>query len=111
MTDEYTLQSDDEQFEHAISHAQMMWRLAYKHECERRHAKMKFNEAMAREALEAQAEQDRLDARQLAAREANEAQRELKRDLNRIFWHRVMKFITAVTVLAVAYRLIIMFWS
>lgn len=102
--------SDDEQFEHAISHAQMMWRLSYKHECERRHAKMRFNEAAANEALEAQAEQDRLDARQLAAKEANKAQRELKRDLNRIFWHRVMKFVSIVTVLVVAYRLIVIYF-
>lgn len=70
---------------------------------------MRFNEAAANEALEAQAEQDRLDARQLAAREANEAQRELKRDLNRIFWHRVMKFVLVVTVLAIAIRVLIHF--
>ena len=44
-------------WEREINHAQMMWRLAYKHEVERRHAKMKFNEAAASEALEAQAEQ------------------------------------------------------
>ena len=67
-----------------------------------------WSEAAANEALEAQAEQDRIDARQLAAREANEAQRELKRELNRIFWHRVMNFVSVVTVLAVAYKLIIM---
>ena len=72
---------------------------------------MRFNEAAANEALEAQAEQDRIHARQLAAREANEAQRQLKRELNSIFWHRVMKFVSVITVLAVAYKLIIMLWS
>ena len=109
MTDEYTLQADDEQFEHAISHAQMMRRLSYKHEVERRHAKMKFNEAMAREALEAQAEQDRLDARQLAAKEANEAERQRKRDINAQFWHSIKSVVFVISCAAIAVYTLIHF--
>lgn len=109
MTDEYTLQSDDDQFEHAINHAQMMWRLAYKNECERRHAKMKFNETMAREALEAQAEQERLDARQLAAAEANEAARQRKRDINAQFWHNIKSVVLVITLAAIAVYTLIHF--
>ncbi len=109
MPDEHTLQSDDEQFEHAISHAQMMWRLSYKHECERRHAKMRFNEAMAHEALEAQAEQERLDARQLAAAEANEAERQRKRDINAQFWHSIKSVVLVITLAAIVIRALIHF--
>lgn len=102
-----TLQSDDEQFEHAINHAQMMWRLSYKHEVERRHAKMRFNEAMAHEALEAQAEQERIDARQLAAAEANEAARQRKRDINAQFWHSIKSVVFVISCAAlVIYTLI-----
>lgn len=109
MTDEHTLQSDDEQFEHAISHAQMMWRLSYKHECERRHAKMRFNEAAANEALEAQAEQERLDARQLAAKQANEAERQRKRDINAQFWHSIKSLVFVISCAALAIYTLIHF--
>lgn len=72
---------------------------------------MRFNEAAANEALEAQAEQDRIDARQLAAAEANKEKRQSTTIDSSWFIARAMKFITVVTVAAVAYKLIIMFWS
>ena len=109
MTDEYTLKSDYEQFEHAISHAQMMWRLSYKHECERRHEKMKFNEAMANESMAATIEQDRLAAKQLAAKEANEAERQRKRDINAQFWHSIKSLVFVITCAAIAVYTLIHF--
>ena len=111
MTDEQTLQSDDEQFEHAISHAQMMWRLSYKHEVERRNEKMKFNEAMANESMAATIEQDRQNnIASINERARIDKQLERQRK-NSEFWHRVMKFVSVVTVLAVAYQLFIMWWG
>lgn len=109
MPNEHTLQSDDEQFKHAINHAQMMWRLSYKHEVERRHAKMKFNEAMANESMAATIEQDRLAAKQLAAKEANEAERQRKRDINTQFWHSIKSVVFVITCAALAIYTLIHF--
>lgn len=103
-------EQDIQAWECEINHAQMMWRLAYKHEVERRHAKMKFNEAMANEALEAQAEQDRLDARQLAAAEANEAKRCRTTIDGSWLFVRAIQFISAITLASVAYRLIVIYF-
>lgn len=102
-------EQDIQAWERDINHAQMMWRLSYKHEIERRHAKMRFNEAAANEALEAQAEQDRIDARQLAAKQANEAARQRKRDINAQFWHSIKSLVLVITLAAIAIRVLIHF--
>ena len=67
-------------WEREINHAQMMWRLAYKHEVERRHAKMKFNEAMANESMAATIEQDK----KYVARPYRAQERSLKNSVENI---------------------------
>lgn len=69
------------------------------------------SEASANQSLAASVKQDRIEEQQHQVAAANQSQRQLKRDLNSIFWHRVVSFIAVVTVLAVAYRLFIIWWS
>lgn len=100
---------DEEEFIQEVQTAHKKYRDHYKQECERRHAKMRFNEAAANEALEAQAEQERLDARQLAAAEANEAARQRKRDINTQFWHSIKSLVFVITCAALAIYTLIHF--
>ena len=94
--------SDDQDFDHAVAHAQMMWRDCYKRECARRHADMKWNEAQANEALAASIEQDRRDEQQYQARLANEAARQHKADKNVQFWHSIKWAVVAIVLAAIA---------
>ncbi len=56
----------------------------------------------------AQVEKDRIADRNARTRLDEQLRKER---VNSEFWHRVMKFVSVVTVLAVAYRLIVMWWS
>ena len=94
-------------WEREINHAQMMWRLAYKHEVNKRNEQMAWNEAQANQAMAATIEQERLDARQLAAAEANEVERQRKRDINAQFWHSIKSVVFVISCAAlVIYTLI-----
>lgn len=90
--------SDDQDFEHAVAHAQMMWRLSYKQECARRHADMEWNEAQANEALATGIEKDRQDRLRAQNISYNFALSEEKERKNELFWSRVLKTIATLIV-------------
>lgn len=96
-------------WEREINHAQMMWRLSYKHEVNKRNEQMAWNEAQANQAMAATIEQDRLAERQLAAKTANEAARQRKRDINAQFWHSIKSVIFVITFAAIAVYTLIHF--
>ena len=107
MTDEYTLQADDEEFEHAIKQAQMMWRLSYKHEVNKRNEQMAWNEAQANQAMAATIEQDRQN-NIASINERARIDKQLERQRrNSEFWHRIMHIATFFTFVAI----IIRFWG
>ena len=56
----------------------------------------------------AQVEKDRIADRNARIRLDEQLRKER---VNSEFWHGVMKFVSVVTVLAVAYRLIVMWWG
>lgn len=93
--------SEDQDFDHAVNHAQMMWRQAYKQECARRHVDMEWNEAQANEALAAGIKQDRIDEQRYQVKLANDAVQESKQDANDQFWGRVFFIGTGALVLIV----------
>lgn len=99
--------SDDQDFEHAVNHAQMMWRQAYKQECARRHVDMEWNEAQANEALAAGIKQDRIDEQRYQAKLANDAERQRKADVNTQFWHSIKTVVLVITLAAIAVYLLI----
>lgn len=68
------------------------------------------SEASANQSLAASTEQDRIDEQQYQAGQANKAHRQRTSIDSNWFWVRAMKFLTAVTVLAVAYRLIVIYF-
>ena len=102
-------EQDIQAWEREINHAQMMWRLSYKHEVNKRNEQMAWNEAQANQAMAATIEQDRLAERQLAAKEANEAARQRKRDINAQFWHSIKSVVLVITLAAIAIRVLIHF--
>jgi len=99
--------SDDQDFEHAVNHAQMMWRQAYKQECARRHADMEWNEAQANEALAAGIKQDRLDEHRYQVKLVNDAERQRKHQKNVDFWQSVRSTVLVITLAAIAFYLLI----
>ncbi|AGH57482.1 hypothetical protein PSYG_00021 [Psychrobacter phage pOW20-A] len=96
-------------WEREINHAQMMWRLAYKHEVNKRNEQMARSEAQANMAMASTVEQDRLAAKQLAAAEANEAARQRKRDINAQFWHSIKSVVFVISCAAIAVYTLIHF--
>lgn len=102
-----TLQSDDQDFEHAVAHAQMMWRQAYKQECARRHADMEWNEAQANEALAAGIKQDRIDEQRYQVKLANDAEQQRKYQKNVDFWQSIKNVVIAILLAALAVYLLI----
>lgn len=99
--------SDDQDFDHAVAHAQMMWRQAYKQECARRHVDMEWNEAQANEALAAGIEQDRIDEHRYQVKLVNEAGRQRKADVNAQFWQSIKTVVLVITLAAIAVYLLI----
>tara|TARA_R110002124_G_scaffold117154_3_gene274040 strand:- start:1502 stop:1831 length:330 start_codon:yes stop_codon:yes gene_type:complete len=97
-------------WEREINHAQMMWRLSYKHEVNKRNEQMAWNEAQANESMASTVEQERLDARQLAAKTANEAKRDRTTIDGSWLFVRAIQFISAITLASVAYRLIVIYF-
>lgn len=98
--------SDDEDFNRAVNHAQMMRRQRYKQECKRRQDKMEFNERTASMALAA----SKAEMIQDALRERNkqsELDKQLKKERrNSEFWHRVMNVLIIIAIAVVIYTLI-----
>lgn len=70
---------------------------------------MSWNEAQANADMEAQAEHDRLHARQNAARLSNEAARERKHDNNMRFWHSIKQVAFVIVCAAIAVYTLIHF--
>ena len=98
----HTVASDDQEFEHAVAHAQMMWRLSYKQECQRRHADMDRNEAQANQSLADGIKQDRMDEQRYQVKRANDAEFERKQTANDKFWSRVLFVCNILAVFIVA---------
>lgn len=92
---------DEDAFVREVSHAQIMWRQAYKQECARRHTDMEWNEAQANEAMAATAEQNQLDEQWNQAKLANKAEQERKQDANDKFWGHIFFVGTGALVLIV----------
>ncbi len=100
-------EQDIQAWEREINHAQMMWRLAYKHEVNKRNEQMAWNEAQANQAMAATIEQDRQnDIASINERARIDKQLERQRR-NSEFWHRIMHIAIFFTFVAI----IIRFWG
>tara|TARA_R110002020_G_scaffold330623_1_gene546221 strand:+ start:527 stop:853 length:327 start_codon:yes stop_codon:yes gene_type:complete len=100
---------DEEEFIQEVQAAHKKYRDHYKHEVNKRNEQMAWNEAQANQAMAATIEQDRLAERQLAAKEANEAARQRKRDINAQFWHSIKSVVFIISCAAIAVYTLIHF--
>lgn len=91
---------DEESFVREIQHKHLVSNQSNKKE-----VTMSWSEARANEEMAATAKQDRIDARQRAAKQANEAARQRNRENMQGFWSRVIQIAIFLIAMAVVFKI------
>ncbi|WP_372844777.1 hypothetical protein [Psychrobacter sp.] len=100
-------EQDIQAWEREINHAQMMWRLAYKHEVNKRNEQMAWSEAQANQAMASAVEQNKRDDIKAKNISYDFALSEEKKRKNSEFWHRIMHIVAVAIILVTILR----FWG